>query len=278
MDRIGVIGLGRMGKPIAERLLAAGFEVTGTDLQLEPLEELKAKGLRTAPCGRAVARHSDIIAISVGFDEEVKDVVLGSDGILRGAAPGSVILILSTTSPGTVIDLAEEARKHGVHLLDAPMCRGEKAAADGTILYLVGGDRKVFERCRPFFAATGKDYYLVGRAGAGEVAKCINNLLLWAAKVSNFEGLSLASLYGLDIPVLRQALIQSSGNNWSLENLQNFSTMPWDEKDMKIVLSMAKEKGISLPLCDLVKQLVEDPRVRDLNSMGKLPGGIKAVN
>jgi len=277
MDRIGVVGLGRMGKPIAARLLAAGFEVTGTDLQLEPLEELKPGGLRIAPCGRAVARHADITAVVVGYDEEVREVVLGSDGVLRGAQAGSVILILSTTSPRTVMDLAQEARKQGIALLDAPMCRGERAAEEGTILYLVGGDREVFERCRPFFAATGKDYYLVGAVGAGEVAKCINNLLLWAAKVSNFEGLYLASLYGLDIPVLRRALMQSSGNNWSLENMANFNSMPWAEKDMKIVLEMAEEKGIPLPLCERVKQLVGDPRVRELNRTGMLPGGITAV-
>lgn len=278
MERMGVIGLGRMGKPIAARLLAAGFEVAGTDLQIEPLEELKPRGLNALPCGRAVARQSDITAVAVGYDEEVREVVLGSDGVLRGAHPGSVILILSTAAPETVQELEEEARKNGVSLLDAPMCRGEGAAAEGTILYLVGGEPSVFERCRPFFAATGKDVYRLGGVGAGEAAKCINNLLLWAAKVSNFEGLHLASVYGLDLPALRRALIDSSGNNWSLEHLQNFSTMPWAEKDMTIVLQMAEKKGLPLPLGGLVKQLVRDPRVRELHRTGTLPGGARPLD
>jgi 3-hydroxyisobutyrate dehydrogenase-like beta-hydroxyacid dehydrogenase len=259
IKRVGVIGLGKMGQPMARHLLAKGHAVAGYDV--EPQAVAKAGGLGAETCAspREVAARSELVIIVVGFDNEVLDVLAGANGVLAGVQPDSVIAVASTVYPETMKQIAADAEKLGksVSVLDVPLCRGEPAAEAGKLLMLVGGEEAVLTRCRPAFASFADDIFLLGGHGAGQVGKMINNLLLWASVCANHEGLKLAAALGVEPERLRQALLKSSGRNWALETWVQARPMPWAEKDMAIVMHEADAARLSLPLSGLIREVIK---------------------
>jgi 3-hydroxyisobutyrate dehydrogenase-like beta-hydroxyacid dehydrogenase len=144
-----------------------------------------------------------------------------------------------------------------VTLLDIPLCRGEGPAQEGTLLIMGGGDRAVFDACRPAFAAFANSIHHLGPVGAGQVGKMVNNLILWACISANDEGFKLAATLGVERETLRAALLDSSASNWSLETRPEERPMPWAEKDMTIVLKEADAARLSLPLCGVIKEVIK---------------------
>jgi 3-hydroxyisobutyrate dehydrogenase-like beta-hydroxyacid dehydrogenase len=260
--KIGMLGLGKMGAPMARHLLARGFNVCGFD----PVDGARrnAQGLGVSMLGspRAVAAASDLVLVVVGFDHEVENVVFGAGGIAEAARPGLVVAIGSTVAPRYAARLAERLRERGVVLLDAPLARGEAAAVAGKLLVYGGGDEAAFEACRPAFGAFASDIFHLGPAGAGQVGKMVNNLLLWACASANDEGLRLGQALGVDAERLRAALHAGSGQNWAMDNRTELSGMPWAEKDMSIVLHEADLARLSLPLCGTVKETIKGLKIR----------------
>ncbi len=255
--RVGIIGLGKMGFPMARHLRKAGFEVTACDVSEAARKQAKAAGITVAASPRAVAAVSDFVIVVVGFDSEAETVVLDADGIAAGARPGLIVGIASTVAPRTMHKLADKLDGSGIVLLDMPITRGEPAAEAGKLLTMVGGDVAAFEACKPALESFASSIFHVGDLGAGQVGKMVNNLILWACISANHEGLRLAEKLGADPERLRTALLQSSASNWALETRPEEQPMPWAEKDMRIVLSEADRLRMSVPLCGVVTEVVK---------------------
>jgi 3-hydroxyisobutyrate dehydrogenase-like beta-hydroxyacid dehydrogenase len=255
---IGMIGLGKMGMPMARLLRERGFTVTGYDVALPVVKAAAGKGIQPVNSPKAVAAASDLTIIAVGFDSEVEAVMFGDNGAFAGATDGSVIAIASTVAPATIRKLKRRcAHRPVVALLDIPLCRGEQAAERGKLLIMGGGDKAAFDACRPAFAAFADSVFHLGPLGSGEVGKMVNNLILWACISANDEGLKLGNKLGVDRDALREALVASSANNWALASRIEEQPMPWAEKDMTIVLKEADLLRMSVPLCGVVKEVVK---------------------
>jgi 3-hydroxyisobutyrate dehydrogenase-like beta-hydroxyacid dehydrogenase len=259
--RVGIIGLGKMGQPMARHLRKAGFEVTGCDVDEAARQAAGGAGTAIAANPRAVAQASDFVIVVVGFDKEAEAVVLGADGIAAAARPGLIVGIASTVAPHTMERLATRLAGTGIALLDMPLTRGEPAAEAGQLLVMVGGDAQAFEACKPALASFASAIFHLGDLGAGQVGKMVNNLILWACICANHEGFKLAEGLGVDAERLRAALIKSSASNWALETRPETMPMPWAEKDMRIVQSEADHLRLSVPLCGLVAEVVKSVKI-----------------
>jgi 3-hydroxyisobutyrate dehydrogenase-like beta-hydroxyacid dehydrogenase len=258
IKRVGVIGLGKMGLPIARHLAGHGFAVIGYDLALTALKAAAAAGAQPVNSPKAVAATSDLVIVVVGFDQEVEAVMFGENGIIAGAGDGLVVAIASTVAPHTMNKIAERLRAHpAVTLLDIPLCRGEGAAQEGKLLIMGGGDKTAFDACRGAFQAFADSIFHLGPTGAGQVGKMVNNLILWASIAANEEGLKLGAALGVDREALRAALLDSSAANWSLATRPEEKPMPWAEKDMTIVLKEADAARLALPVCGVVKEAIK---------------------
>ncbi len=268
--RVGLIGLGKMGRPMGRHLLAKGFEVSGYDVARSAVDAATALGVHVRPTPAEVAAHSDLVVVVVGFDGEVEAAIFGPQGLLEGAKPGLIVAVASTVAPGTMRDIAERATAASVEFLDAPLARGEPAAEAGQLLVFGGGAAATFEACRPAFAAFSDSIHYLGPLGAGQVGKMVNNLILWACISANVEGLKLAKALGVAEGPLRAALLQSSAQNWALGSGAGDRPMPWAEKDMSIVLHEADEARLSLPLCGTLKEVIKGIKIERGDPMPKL--------
>ncbi len=271
--RVGLIGLGKMGMPMARHLVRRGFAVAGFDVSESAMENAAEAGVATALSPQAVAAASDLVIIAVGFDQEVEAAMFGERGVLSGTRDGSVIAVASTVAPQTMQRIAARLpASPKVALLDIPLCRGEGPAIEGKLLIMGGGDRAAFDACRPAFEAFATSIYHLGPAGAGQVGKMVNNLILWACISANEEGFTLAQKLGVERETLRAALRESSAGNWSLETRPEEKPMPWAEKDMSIVLKEADAARLSLPLCGVVKEVIKSVKLERNWPTPKAPG------
>jgi 3-hydroxyisobutyrate dehydrogenase-like beta-hydroxyacid dehydrogenase len=262
IETVGILGLGKMGAPMAKHLAAKGFKVVGYDPVAAACANGASGGARIAGSPREVAQASGLVIIVVGFDREVEGVLFDRDGILAGAKPGLIVALGSTVAPQYCKGLAARLEQRKVTLLDIPLTRGEQAAVSGKLLILGAGDTTAFEACRPAFSSFASDIFHLGPAGAGQVGKMVNNLILWACIAANDEGLRLGQALGVDPEQLRAALHHSSAQNWAMDLRAEDSGMPWAEKDMGIVLHEADLARLSLPLCGSVKEVIKGLKIR----------------
>lgn len=262
MAAIGIIGLGKMGRPMARHLIAHGHSVVGCDPVEAARTAAAALGVGIRPNPKAIAAETELIFIVVGFDSEVETVIFGDDSILRGAKPGLTIAVGSTISPSYAKQIARRLAGRDLVLIDLPSTRGEQALEAGQILLLGGGDKAAFDRWTPVFHTFANDIFYLGEFGAGQVAKMVNNLILWACMSANDEGLRLAQALGVDPELLRKAFDKSSAQNWSLSTRAEDRPIPWAEKDMTIVLREADRARLSLPLCGAIKEVIKGMKIR----------------
>jgi len=246
-ETVGVIGAGRMGLPIIGHLAAKGFPTYATDVDATKRSAVEARNAQWAQDAHALARESDVVLICVGFDHEVRALLADA-----GAFAGSIVAILSTIHPQTVQRFAQEAR--GFHVIDSTVCRGGDAADTGTLLSFVGGPKEVVERITPVLQAYSSDVVHTGDVGSAQVAKAVNNLIMWACLVADHEGLALAKRYGVDVDMLRRALDLSSAANAALAKWGT-QTMAWAEDDMAIVAEMAAQCGLALPQAGVNREI-----------------------
>lgn len=256
--RIGILGLGAMGRPMARHLIAKGFAVAGCDPVAAACERAAALGVEIIGSPRLLAERSDAVLIVVGFDAQVERAVFGPGGIRDAARPGLVVAMGSTIAPSYARDLARRLDGSGIVLIDMALTRGEPFAEAGTMLVLGGGDRAAFAACEPMMRCFASDIFHLGPFGAGQVGKMVNNLILWACMSANDEGLRLGAALGVDAEKLRDALTHSSAENFSLSARADERPTPWAEKDMRIVLQEAAAAKLELPLSSLVKERIVD--------------------
>jgi len=258
-ERVGIVGVGRMGFAMLKHMVKHGYQVTACDLDDKQLVKAREAGASTVKTPAEVARAATFVIIGVGYDDEVNEVVLGNDGLIGTLARGSIIAVSSTAKPETVKALEQRAQPHGIDILDAPICRGRFAADDGTLLALVGGKPEVVERGRAVYRCFCSDYAHLGDVGHGQVGKTMNNLLLWISAVGLIEAGRLAETTGIDLVKLREALLMSSGASDALKEWDMIS-FTWALKDMQIVADMTDRAGLSLPITGAIKELVTAAR------------------
>jgi 3-hydroxyisobutyrate dehydrogenase-like beta-hydroxyacid dehydrogenase len=254
VTRAGMIGLGAMGLQMARHMAKKGLTVSGYDVLDDAMRRAGEHGVK--PCGSPaeVARDAEVVVVMVQTDAQVEDVFRG--GLVDALKPGSVVCIASSVSPATCSRMQELVRAVGVGVLDTPVVLGQEAADAGTLTVLAGGDEKWLQRATPVLSAFSQSIQHVGPLGHGQIAKTVNNMLLWACMCANLEALTLARELGADIPKLIKALAHSSGANWSLSRWGR-STGKWAEKDMDVALDLAQQAKIPLPLAGLVDQLMK---------------------
>lgn len=262
-DTVGVVGAGRMGLPIIGHLARKGFRTIATDINAEKKSAVESRKATWAATAAAVAQDSDIVLVCVGFDHEVRELLEKNQEALKG----SIVAILSTIHPKTVKAFAGENK--GFHVIDSTVCRGGDAADKGTLLSFVGGSKDVVKRVTPVLKAYSADVVHTGGVGSAQVAKAVNNLIMWACLVADHEGLALAQRYGVDVEMLRGALGMSSAANSALEKWGT-QTMAWAEDDMAIVAQMAGDCGLALPQAELNREICKalKPRRFKLDQYG----------
>jgi 3-hydroxyisobutyrate dehydrogenase-like beta-hydroxyacid dehydrogenase len=256
VKRTGVIGLGSMGLQMARHMVNKGFDVAGFDVDAAANKTAASHRVRICASAKEVGQAADVVVVMVQTDTQVEDVVCRS-GMLEALAPGSVICIASSVSPDLCRELAQKTGARGIGLLDTPVVLGQEAANNGTLTIYAGGEERWLARARPALEAFGAKVLHLGDVGTGQIAKTINNMLLWAAMTANFETLTLAKKLGADIPRLIAALGHGSGANWSLSRWGK-STGKWAEKDMDVALELAQAVKVPVPLSGLVDQLVKN--------------------
>ncbi len=258
-ESIGVIGAGRMGLAMVKHLIKAGYAVSVVDINAENVASAVALGATKEMSPFSLGQKSDFVILGVGYDEEVNDVVLGSNGLLEALKPGAIIAVSSTVAPDTVKALNVKANLKGVAILDAPICRGRWFADEGKLLALFGGDAEILARGRTVYSTFCSDIAHLGEVGHGQVGKAVNNLLLWVNSIGLIEAGRIAESSGIDLVVLRDALMMSSAKSQALEDWDQTS-FTWALKDMQIVSKMTDLAGLSLPITGAIKELVKEGR------------------
>ncbi len=268
---IGWVGTGIMGRPMALNLLRAGYAVTAYARQPAQLEPLASAGATTGISPAKVAAATDLTVVIVADTPDMAEVVLGEHGILAGAAPGHTVVDMSTVSPTETREVAAELERHGIAMLDAPVSGGETGAIDGTLSIMVGGPEEVFEQVRPIFEVLGGTVRRIGTAGAGQVAKACNQLLVAQMMEGVAEAMLLAEASGVSRERVREALLGGFASSRILEvhgqRMLDDAYQPGFKaqlhlKDLRIVAREARELGLRLSgmedVLDLMQALVEN--------------------
>ncbi len=262
VTRIGFVGLGRMGLPMAAHAAAGGFQVTGWDVDETAIADAAAAGCRPAQSLSHCARNSQAIFIIVPTDADFTAACSQENGIFHNARPGTILCACSSLLPETASAMAAQAAGFGLEFLDMPLTKGVRAATSGTMTILVGGKTEILDRLRPVLATFSEAIHHVGGAGAGQVAKSVNNILLWSGLESAIEALTLGRAYGLDVEALRRALLDCSADSWVLRELRLIQPT-WPAKDLANVAHMAKKMRMDMPLVDRLRELAEDTDQRE---------------
>ncbi|MEJ7820056.1 MAG: 2-hydroxy-3-oxopropionate reductase [Rubrobacteraceae bacterium] len=265
-EKVGFIGLGIMGKPMAKNLLEAGHELVVYNRTAEKAEELAGDGATVAGSPKEVAEQSDVIITMLPDSPQVEEVLAGEGGVLEGIREGSLIVDMSTISPVVTRDLAAKAGEHGASMLDAPVSGGDVGAIDGTLSIMVGGSEADFERAGPLFEAMGKTITHVGEVGAGQVVKAANQIVVALTIEAVSEALVLGSKAGVDpakiLDVLGGGLAGNKVMEVKREKMLGHSFDPGfkielHHKDLGIALATGREYGVSLPVTAVVDQMLE---------------------
>ncbi len=255
IGKAGVIGLGRMGLPMARHLAAAGFAVRAYDTSEAARERAGDAGIGLADSPAGVAAQAELTLIIVPDDEDVLAVCRGPDGLIEGAGTGSMIAVCSSVRPKTVTTVEAEAAARGTAVLDLPLVGGIRAAEAGTLTLLAGGAAEDLARARPLLACFSDTIHHLGAAGSAQVAKTVNNLMLWMHLAASAEALRFGARHGLEPKRLREALFDCSADSWVLRELPRIQPV-WPVKDMGNALVMAAEAGLQMPLAETVAQTI----------------------
>lgn len=255
MTRIGFIGLGLMGKPMAQNLLRAGYPLVVYNRSHTPLEELAQAGAIVATSPQDLAQQVDVVITCVSDSPDVEAVVLGPQGVLAGARPGLLYIDMSTIAPATARKIYTDLKAREVDALDAPVSGGDIGAKAGTLSIMVGGEIAAFERALPILQVMGENIVYLGAAGAGQVTKACNQIVVAMTVQAVAEALTLAKKSGVDPAKVRAALLGGFAHSRVLEvhgqrilegNFQPGFKLHLHRKDMNIVLQTGRE--LQLPL------------------------------
>jgi 2-hydroxy-3-oxopropionate reductase len=264
-EKVGFVGLGIMGKPMARNLMEAGYELTVYNRSPEKAEELGEEGATVAGSPAEVAEESDVVITMLPDSPDVERVVAGEDGVLAGIREGALLIDMSTISPVVTEELAAKAKEKGASMLDAPVSGGDVGAIEGTLSIMVGGEEEDFERAKPLFEVMGKTVTHVGPAGAGQVTKAANQIVVALTIEAVSEALVLGSRGGVSPEKILDVLSGGLAGNKVMElKREKFLSHTFEpgfrselhHKDLGIALSAGREYGVVLPVTALVDQML----------------------
>jgi 3-hydroxyisobutyrate dehydrogenase len=262
--RIGFIGLGTMGSPMAGRLLEAGFDVTVHNRTREREVALAERGARRAASPRDAAEGVDVLVTIVSDTPDVEEVLFGPGGAAEGLAAGSVVVDMSTIAPSATRSFAERLAARGVTLLDAPVSGGSEGAQRGTLAIMVGGESAALERVRGILDVLGGSVTHVGPSGAGQVVKAMNQVIIAGTYAAVAEGVTLGLAAGVDVEAALRAVSGGAAGSWVLSHragnmVRNDYPLGFrvrlHRKDLGIALAAGREAGVPLPVTAYVEQL-----------------------
>ena len=265
-EKVGFVGLGIMGRPMARNLVQAGYDLVVYNRSRGKVEELVAEGAEAAESPRDTAENSDIDFTVLPGPLEVREVAAGENGLLMGAREGSLLVDMSTSSPILARELDQTAREQGVGMLDAPVSGGDVGAVEGTLSIMVGGEEEDFKRAKPLFEVMGKTIVHVGESGAGQTVKACNQIVVGIVLEAVSEALVLGEKAGADpakvIEVLSGGLAGTSVLDVKAEKFLSRDFEPGGKveshhKDLGIALEAGRELGIPLPVTAIVGQMFE---------------------
>jgi 2-hydroxy-3-oxopropionate reductase len=271
--KIGFIGLGIMGKPMSKNLLKAGYRLVVFDANAAPMKELAAAGAETAASPKEVAEKCDVVVTMLPNSPHVRAVVLGPQGVIEGAGPGKTVIDMSSIAPLASREIASLLAEKGVEMLDAPVSGGEPKAIDGTLSVMVGGKKDVFERCYPIMKSMAASVVRVGDAGAGNVAKLANQIVVALNIAAMSEALVLAAKAGVQPDLVYQAIRGGLAGSTVLDAKaplvmdRKFSPgfrVNLHIKDLGNVLETSREIGVPLPLTAAVMEMMQALKVDGL--------------
>ena len=275
--RVGFVGLGIMGRPMAKNLLRAGHEVVAYNRSPAPREELAEAGAAIAGTPREAATNVEAVITNVTDSPDVEQVVLGPDGVIEGAAPGTIVIDMSTISPAVTRRIGAALAERGVKMLDAPVSGGDKGAIEGTLAIMIGGEAADVERARPLFEAMGKRITHCGPLGAGQTVKLCNQVAITGALLGVCEALLFAQKNGVDPATMIEAISAGAAGSWQLSNLgprmlkRDFAPgfkVGLMRKDLRLATESAQEQAIALPGLALVSQLFAGVAAAGLDEEG----------
>jgi 3-hydroxyisobutyrate dehydrogenase-like beta-hydroxyacid dehydrogenase len=265
MEKIGIVGVGAMGSALMERLRLSGGTATAFDIASSAVETARSLGLQIAPSAKAVAQAATMVDVVVRTDQEVLDCALGKDGILEGAAPGTLVLLHSTIRPATTKKIAEAAREKNVHVIDACMTGVPSVVRQGALTFLVGGPTELFERAKPHLLNVAKDAIHMGPLGAGNVAKLIKNLVTASEGLVVYEAIRIGQAGGIGyreaLEMMQKTKSESVLNRWqerfdlSGTDLVFNAGMNLYDKDVPLAAEVGKTLGVDIPVTEQLAAL-----------------------
>jgi 3-hydroxyisobutyrate dehydrogenase len=264
MMKIGFIGLGVMGKPMAKNLLKAGYPLTVWNRTTSKMDELVDLGAKPAGSPKEVAERSDVVITMVTDSPDLEETALGSLGVIEGVRPGMVFIDMSTISPKVTRRVANSMLEKGVKMLDAPVSGGEVGAKRGALSIMVGGSNETFEKCLPIFETLGKKVTYIGGSGMGQTTKLCNQVICVLNIQAVCEGLMLGAESRVDLDKLLEVVTAGAAGSWMLSNLgpkmircdfEPGFKISHQLKDLRLALSTAAELRVPLPGTALVQQM-----------------------
>ena len=274
---VGFIGLGQMGRHMAARILGAGYNLTVYDIFKDSAKPILEKGAKWANSAKEVAQVSDVVITMLPTPQDVEQTVNGVNGLKAGWKKGDIYIDMSTDSPATIRKIAEEAKKMGVDVLDAPVSGGTRGAETGTLAIMVGGDSAALEKSRKLLECMGQKVFAVGAVGNGNVAKLVNNMLAIANGIVASEGFVMGVKAGIDPQVLWDIISMSTGSSWTLQNFPNsvfkgnfapFFKLSLAAKDISLAIQLGKENGVPLPVSSAAEQKMIEAKAAGLGDKG----------
>ncbi|HEX2104826.1 MAG TPA: 2-hydroxy-3-oxopropionate reductase [Solirubrobacteraceae bacterium] len=265
-DRVGFVGLGVMGKPMARNLIAAGFELVVWSRTRASVDEVSGDGATAAGSAREVAEQADVTILMLPDSPQVREVLDGDDGLLAGAREGSLVIDMSTISPVVTREIAEECGARGIGWVDAPVSGGDVGARDATLSIMAGGAESDFARARPLFEALGRTIVHVGPVGSGQVVKACNQVVVALTIEAVSEALVLGSKAGVDPATIIEVLsggmaanrvMEVRGRNFLEHDFTPGFRIDLHHKDLGIALQTAREHGVALPNTAAVDQMLQ---------------------
>ena len=270
--KIGFIGIGAMGKPMAANLLKAGHELYVFDVVAAAVAEMAAQGAKECRSPKELAQAVDVVITMLPNSKIVETTLIGENGLLAGGRPGQVIVDMSSVAAGSTRQMAKVAGEKGIGYVDAPVSGGVVGATAGTLTIMAGGEPEAFKVVEPVLQCMGKKIHHVGGVGAGDAMKVVNNLLLGANMAAVAEALVLGVKSGLDPQVMLKIIKGSSGNSYALEaKTANFIlknqfaagfAVDLQYKDLELATETAKNLGMPLPMGNLAQQIFEMARAK----------------
>jgi 2-hydroxy-3-oxopropionate reductase len=268
--KIGFIGLGIMGKPMAKNLLKAGYQLVVHDINPSPVKELATAGAEAASSAKEVAQKTDVVITMLPNSPHVKEAVMGPNGVLEGAKPGMIIVDMSSIAPLAAKEVATKAAEKGVDMLDAPVSGGEPKAIDGTLSIMVGGKKEVFEKCEGLLSKMGTSVVLCGDIGAGNVTKLANQIIVALNIAAMSEALVLGAKAGVNPETIFMAIRGGLAGSTVLEakapmvlsgNFKPGFRIELHIKDLANAIDTAHELGVPLPLTSQVMEIMQALKV-----------------